>query len=673
MTKYNVIFTPTGISGVVEAGSSLLSASRQLGVDLASVCGGNGQCTRCIIQLGRGEFTKHQIHSQENHLSAITSSEKQKLTDSDLKKGYRLACQAKILGDVVIDIPEQSQTHQQVIRKAVREITIESKPAVELLQVDVEEAKMHIPSADMERLKESIKSKIGLQNLTIEPSVLVQLQTTLRKGKWSVTVAIYEQNKIIAIWPGHQEQAYGLAVDIGSTTIAGHLCELKSAEVLATHGLMNPQIRFGDDVMSRVSYAMMNQGGDKEMTDAVQRSICDLTNELIKKTNIERHQILDAVFVGNPIMHHLFLGLNPVELGGAPFALSIQSSLTLPASQLNLNLASGAQVYVLPCIAGHVGADAAAVALAEAPYNSDEISLIIDVGTNAEIILGNKEKLYAASSPTGPAFEGAQIQSGQRAAPGAIERVRIDPKTLEPRFKVIGCDLWSDEAGFHDATHASGITGICGSGIIEAIATLFLAGVILSDGIIDGSKSELSSRVFKNNKTWAYQLLKHTDINIIITQNDVRAIQLAKATLYASVQLLMDKAGIASVEQIRFAGAFGAHIDPKYAMVLGMIPDCELAHVASVGNAAGTGARMALSSQSARREIEAEVLKMEKIETAIEPNFQEYFINAMAIPHKTDSFPKLSQIVDIPVASISKNDSASKRRRKRKRSETSVK
>ncbi len=672
MSKVKVVFTPSGKRGEVEKGTYILTASRILGVDLASVCGGHGQCTQCKIQLGSGDFPKHQITSDASHLSNVTSAEITKLKEDEFSDGYRLGCQTKIMGDVVIDIPASSQTHSQVIRKAAADIKIDSKPAVQLINLEVEEAEMHIPSGDLERLKDSIEFETSLQNLTIEPAILPQLQKALRKGKWSVTVAIYEQSKIIAVWPQNKEQqitAYGIAVDIGSTTIAGHLCELETGKVLATHGLMNPQIRFGEDVMSRVSYAMMNDDGDKEMTDAVRNSICDLTDALIKEArieneNVERDQLLDAVFVGNPIMHHLFLGIDPVELGGAPFALAIQSSLTLPANSLNLNLAAGAQVYIPPCIAGHVGADAAAVALAESPYNNDKITLIIDVGTNAEIILGNKKKLVAASSPTGPAFEGAQIESGQRAAPGAIERVRIDPETLEPRFKIIGSDLWSNEEGFDNEVAETGITGICGSGIIEAIATMFLAGIIHSDGKLNGSKSEVSNRVFKNGKTWAYQLFKNADMNIIITQNDVRAIQLAKATLYASVRLLMDKINVEKIENIRFAGAFGAHIDPKYAMVLGMIPDCPLEQVKTVGNAAGTGARMALSSQAARREIEEEVLKLEKIETAIEPSFQEYFINAMAIPHKVDTFANLSQVIELPA---SEGDSANSPRVTRRR------
>ena len=685
MNTFKIVFTPSGIRGDIEAGTSILSAAREFGADLSSLCGGNGLCTRCKVKLSTGSFPKHQITSETESLTPITSAEKEQIPASALKDGYRLGCCAKIQGDVVVDVPAESQTHKQVIRKAATMLNIEAKPAVKLITIEVEEPQLHSPTGDLERLKDSIEFESGLNNLDIETVLLRQLQPALRKGKWKVTVAIYNNKKIIGIWPLKQKHSYGLAVDLGSTTIAGHLCKLETGQVLASHGIMNPQIRFGEDLMSRVSYSMMNPGGDLKMTKAVRDGINFLIDQLLLEANqntkdsieIDRSLLLDAVFVGNPVMHHILLGIDPVELGGAPFALATQSSMTIAAKDLDLNLSQGAQVYLPPCIAGHVGADAAAVVLSEAPYKSEVLTLIIDVGTNAEIILGNQKKLVAASSPTGPAFEGAQIHNGQRAAPGAIERVRIDAETLEPRYKVIGVDLWSDEDGFDDAIGETGVTGICGSGIIEAIATLFLAGVVTTDGVINGNKSKTSSRVVQDGKTWAYKLVgskseddsdHRSETGVLITQNDIRAIQLAKGTLYASVQLLMDKLRIKKIEQIRFAGAFGAHIDPKYAMLLGMIPDCPLDQVHSVGNAAGTGARIALTSVAGRDEIESEVLKMEKIETAIEPSFQEYFINAMAIPHKVDSFENLSQVVSLPVAEASDSVDPSRARRRRRSS-----
>lgn len=397
--------------------------------------------------------------------------------------------------------------------------------------------------------------------------------------------------------------------------------------------------------MSRVSYVMMNPGGEVELTKVVREAVNHLASQVAQEAGIAVEDIVDLVFVGNPIMHHLMLGIDPTELGGAPFALAIDTAVNVHASELGITLHPDARAYGLPCIAGHVGADTAAVILSEGPHQQDEMTLIVDVGTNAEIVLGNRHRLLAASSPTGPAFEGAQIACGQRAAPGAIERVRIDPDTLEPKFKVIGVDLWSNEEGFQSETLSSGVTGICGSGIIEVLAEMVLTGLIKTDGTIDGAMAARTDRIESDGRTFSYRLSPE----VVVTQTDVRAIQLAKAALYAGAALLMDKLGVETVDRIILAGAFGSHIDTKYAMVLGMIPDCRLDKVWSVGNAAGTGARMALLNAEARREIERVVRRVEKVETAVEPRFQEHFVNAMALPHATAPFPNLSAEVTLPI------------------------
>ncbi|MGH8266148.1 MAG: ASKHA domain-containing protein, partial [Steroidobacteraceae bacterium] len=483
--------------------------------------------------------------------------------------------------------------------------------------------------------------------LRCDHAVLRELQAALRTGEWRVTVAVHAGSQLIGVWPGFHDQIYGLAVDVGSTTIAAHLCNLESGEVVASSGSMNPQIRFGEDLMSRVSYSMMNAGGAQQLTEAVRGAVNALAEEVARAASISVSDILELTLVGNPIMHHLLLGIDPVELGGAPFALATDSALGLRAAELGLTLHPGARVYTLPCIAGHVGADAAGMILAERPDLSDKLTLLVDVGTNAEIVLGNRQRLLACSSPTGPAFEGAQISCGQRAAPGAIERVRIDPATLEARFKVIGSDLWSDEPGFTEAVAGTGVTGICGSGIIEVIAEMYLAGIISQDGVVDGELSRRSDRIVPTGRTFAYTLHRGT-VPLQITQNDVRAIQLAKAALRAGVQLLMDRLSVDHVERIRLAGAFGNHIDVKYAMILGMIPDCDLAQVSSAGNAAGTGARIALIDQSSRKVIEDLVHRVEKIETAIEPKFQAHFVAAMGIPHSSEAYPELRKVVQLP-------------------------
>ena len=469
--------------------------------------------------------------------------------------------------------------------------------------------------------------------------------------------------EIVAIPPGFADRLFGVAIDIGSTTIAAHLCDLESGEVLASVGSMNPQIRFGEDLMSRVSYVMMNPGGDAELTSSVREAVDRLVGEAAELAKVARGEICEVTVVGNPIMHHLFLGLDPTELGGAPFALALDGGYEARASELGLTIAPGGFVYALPCIAGHVGADTAGVALAEGPYLRDELTLIADVGTNAEILFGDRNGLLAASSPTGPAFEGAQISCGQRAAPGAIERVRIDRETLEPRFKVIGCDLWSDEPGFAEATASLGVTGVCGSGIIEIVAEMVLSGIIGSDGLFDGSLAEKTTRIEPVGRSFAY-VLHEGEPRLLIYQTDVRAIQLAKAALYAGAKLLIEKRGAGPPQRVTLVGAFGSQIDPVYAMALGLIPDCDLTHVAAGGNAAGTGARIALLNLAAREEIEGVVRRIAKIETAIEPNFQAEFVAAMALPHASDAFDNLAKAIKLPVRKAAPSGRSGRSRRR---------
>jgi uncharacterized 2Fe-2S/4Fe-4S cluster protein (DUF4445 family) len=669
-----IVFTPSGKRGRFPIGTPVLQAARSLGVDIDSVCGGRAICGRCQVTLSEGEFAKHNIVSSADHLNGFTATEHRYAAKRDLKAGRRLSCQTRLLGDVVIDVPAESQVHKQVVRKRADARVIEIDPIVRLYYLVVDEPDMHQPSSDLERVYRALESQWQVADATCDLSIIQRLQKLLRKGEWRITVAVHHRMPggrpaIIAMWAGFHDKLLGLAIDVGSTTIAAHLCDLMSGEVKASAGLMNPQIRFGEDLMSRVSYVMMNPGGDVEMTAAVRAALNDLAAQVTAEAGESLDDVVDVVLVGNPVMHHLLLGIDPVELGGAPFALATGLALTRPARELDLALNSGAQVYVLPCIAGHVGADAAGVVLSESPHLSDDIMLAVDVGTNAEIVLGSKKRLLACSSPTGPAFEGAQISCGQRAAPGAIERVRIDPETLEPRFKVIGCDKWSDEPGFDEETAATGVTGICGSGIIEVIAEMYLAGIINQDGQVDGSLAERSARIRPQGRTFAY-VLRDGEPLLSITQNDVRAIQLAKAALYAGTRLLMDRLGIEAVDRIRLAGAFGSHIDVKYAMVLGLIPDCPLERVQSAGNAAGTGARIALLNSAGRDEIEAVVRRIEKIETAVEPRFQEHFVDAMAIPHKTAAFTNLEKVLKLPpvkVVQTADSDGNERRRRRRER------
>jgi len=677
MTDPLVVFMPSGKRGYFPVGTPVLTAARQLGVDLDSVCGGRGICSRCQIAPAFGEFAKHGVVSRPDAVSSWNAVEERYRQKRGLAEGRRLGCQASVQGDLVIDVPPESQVHRQVVRKAATERAIAMDPATRLMLVDVAEPDMHDPSGDLQRLRTALCETWGMANVACPLPVLARLQGVLRKGAWQVTVALHQPGEggpatILDLWPGFYEgPLHGLAIDLGSTTVAAHLCDLSTGAVRASAGVMNPQIRFGEDLMSRVSYAMMNAGGAREMTAAVQTALDALAAEVIAEAGIDARSVIETVVVCNPVMHHLLLGIDPLELGQAPFALATSEALALRASEVGLSACNpNARLHLLPCIAGHVGADAAAVALSEAPDKADALTLIVDVGTNAEILLGDRSRVLACSSPTGPAFEGAQISSGQRAAPGAIERVEINPVTKEPRFRVIGCDLWSDDPGFAEAVGDTGVTGICGSGIIEAVAEMRMAGLVDASGLIGSAEQTGTPRCEPDGRTHAY--LIHDGAfsggpRISVTQGDIRAIQLAKSALYAGARLLMDERGVDHVERVVLAGAFGAHISPKHAMVLGMIPDAALEHVTSAGNAAGTGARMALLNRTLRAEIEETVRRITKVETAIEPRFQEHFVNANALPHAVDPFPHLAAIVTLPDVSFNTGGGGGEGGRRRRR------
>ncbi len=650
----------------------MLAAARELGVDLDSVCGGRGICSKCQVSPAFGEHPKHGITARPEALSPWNRVEARYDEKRGLEAGRRLGCQAQILSDVVLDVPPESQVHRQVVRKAADARPMAMDPATRAYLVEVPQPDMHEPAGDLQRLTRALEAQWGIAGAEAGLPLIQRLQEVLRRGDWTVTLAVRHEPgrtpRIVDVWPGFREAPlYGFAIDLGSTTIAVHLCALDDGRVIGSAGTMNPQIRFGEDLMSRVSHAMMNPGGAAEMTAVVRRALDEAAADLLAEAGLDPRDAVEAVVVGNPVMHHLFLGIDPVELGQAPFALATSDALRLGASELGLGaLGPDAQVYLLPCVAGHVGADAAAVALSERPDQSDRLTLVVDVGTNAEILLGNRKRVLACSSPTGPAFEGAQISSGQRAAPGAIERVRIDPTTREPRFRVIGCELWSDEPGFAVATGSTGITGICGSGIIEAVAEMRLAGVVDASGLIGSAEQTGTARSVPEGRTHAYVLhdARPRGPLIAVTQGDVRAIQLAKSALYAGARLLMDEMGVDEVERIVLAGAFGAHISPLHAMVLGMVPDAPIEAVSSAGNAAGTGARIALCNAGARQEIETLVRRITKVETAVEPRFQEHFVAANAIPHATAPFPHLTAAVTLPAVSFGATSGRERRRRR---------
>jgi len=659
--QVSIVFTPSGVRRQVDAGTTVLDAARAAGVDLDSTCGGRGLCGRC------------QVSAPDHSLSAAGPTELGYKGRRPLTGDMRLGCQAAVTGDVVVEIPADSQIHRPVIRKAIDLTGLGIDPLIVARFVEIPDPALGDERSESQLLISAIETEWGVKDAVVDARVLPDLHPAIVGGQRSVTAIVHADNTVVAVRPGFDDLVYGLAFDIGSTTIAGYLVDLANGDIVASTGSMNPQIRFGEDLMSRVSYVMMNPGGDIEMTAAVRSAINSMIDEIADDLGTPsselRAHIHDFVAVGNPIMHHLLLGIDPTPLGGAPFTLAVSAPVDLRADELGLDL-RWARAHVGPCIAGHVGADAAAATLDQRTHLADPPQLLVDVGTNAEIVLGTAEATFAASSPTGPAFEGAQISCGMRATSGAIERLRVDRTTLEPRFKVIGSDLWSDDPGFESSVDKLEIAGLCGSAIIEVIAEMFLAGVCTSDGVINGELAASSPRVQPDGRTFKYVIRSHNEL--AITQNDVRQIQLAGAALRAGIDLLVEHAGIPEVHDVRLAGAFGAHIDPVHALVLGLVPDCPVEGVRSVGNAAGAGAVRMLVSGSQRAEIAHTVRAIEKIETALEPRFQELFVDAMAFPHKTAATTHLARIVDLPEpSSASRRPRGRRRRRSDPASETS--
>jgi uncharacterized 2Fe-2S/4Fe-4S cluster protein (DUF4445 family) len=647
MKKHKVIFQPSGRRGKVAEGKTLLEAAQSLGVDIEGLCGNKKVCGKCKVRIEEGYFEKDNIESGMSHLSPLIDDEKKHIKPED-GPGIRLACTAEILGDVKVFVPERSRAGKQVVRKAAKELSIALDPAIRKYNIDLVAPKLHdMTTGDNERVLKFLEEDYGLKELVFDFTVLKDLQDILRKGDWKATVTIWMDREIIKVEPGFEDACYGLAVDIGTTTCVGYLTDLNTGKVVNTESIMNPQVPYGEDVMSRITYAMTNDEG----LETMHRAIIDGLNEIIEKvvTGINEDVpdpgfvIDDLTIVFNTAMHHIFLDLNPVYIGRSPFIPAVQNSMDIKARDIGLKINQAAYIHVLPIEAGFVGADNVGVLIAEEQYNQNEMVLVIDIGTNGELLLGNRDKVCSTSCATGPAFEGAQIKFGMRAAPGAIEIVRIDPDTKEPKYKVIGKTAW------HTDLEKVDTKGICGSGIIEVVAEMFKAGIIDKSGRF--VKESNSSRVRKgadDKPEYVLAWAKETSINvdITITQGDVRALQLAKGALYAGAKLMMKRLGISTLDRVVLAGAFGSHISREASLTLGMFPDCNVKNIYAVGNAAGDGARMALLNREKRIEANKRARWVEFIEIATDPTFEKEFMQAMHIPHMKDKFPNLKELLN---------------------------
>ncbi|HEY3426162.1 MAG TPA: ASKHA domain-containing protein [Negativicutes bacterium] len=632
--QYNLVFQPSGRRGVVYGKKTLLAASRELGVDIEAPCGGTEICGKCKIKIEAGV-----------NVSPVTEKEKKMLNPEELAEHYRLACCATIQGDLSVFVPEQSRGAKQVILEDGRERAFAVNPAIKKYYVELNKPTLEDYRDDFTRIKDALKSRFIQfdKEIGIDYGILLTLPAILRKNGWKVTVTLWNDQEIIAVEPGEQDKAYGIAVDIGTTTLAAYLCELTTGRVLKQNSLMNSQVRYGDDVISRISYCMLNSDGLAKLHQLIIDDLNILITRMTEAAGITPADVLDMVLVFNTAMHHITLNIDPQYMGSAPFTAAIRKPVNIKAKELGLKIAQSGYLHCLPIEAGFVGADNVAVLIAEEPYKQNKMILLIDIGTNGEINFGNNAGMFSASCATGPALEGAQIKHGMRAAPGAIERVKINPGTLEPEIKVIG------EVSTGNAAPENLAKGICGSGIIDAVAELFKAGLIDSEGRFN--KIFECPRIRKDAAgrmeyvlAWSGETAIGQDITI--TQKDVRAVQMAKAALYAGAKILMGKKGVNKVDTVILAGAFGSYIDRENALVIGLFPDCDLENVIAVGNAAGQGAKLALMDSNKRLEAEEVAGFMQFVETAAEEDFQTHFYDAMYFPHARDSFSHIQHILD---------------------------
>ena len=662
MTKHTIILQPSGSRGQVDEGTSVRTAARELGVEIESICAENATCGKCMVLIEEGRFEKYNIDSQQANLSPVGVEERAYLERRPKllkQKGWeigqvRLSCQSKILGDVLINVPEESRGNKQIVRKSASNRPIEIKPAIRKYLVTMTPPNLERPIADWERLAKGLETSIQLvhgvdakvprwYDMNIDYQCLRTLSKTLRDAKWSVTVSVWNDKEVIAVQGGYHEESYGAAVDIGSTTVALYLCNLRTGELLAAESEMNPQIVYGEDVMSRIQYAIEHPDGLEKLHKAIISTLNKLLSKAAHEAKIKLNEILEMVLVGNSTMHHVLLNLHPKDLGLAPFVPTIHKSVDIKARELGLQINPSGNIHVLPTIASFVGADTSAMILAEEPHKQDENWLLIDVGTNAELVLGNRKRLVCTSTPTGPALEGAHVEYGMRAAPGAMERVHIDETTLEPKYKVIGIEGWNTD----HAEFKGHVKGICGSAIIDGVAELFRAGIVDSRGKF---KKDLETRRVREGESgWEYVIAwtEETSIgrDIPITQQDVRQIQLAKAALFTAARTLLKRSNLQNPDKVILAGGFGSFIDKEKAMLIGLIPDCELDNVYAVGNAAGDGARIALLNIEKRNEIDAVTRNVERFELPTDPDFQNQFMLATSFPHMSEPFEHIAHLI----------------------------
>jgi uncharacterized 2Fe-2S/4Fe-4S cluster protein (DUF4445 family) len=599
VSSYTVVFEPIGRKGECQEGESILACARRLGIDISSVCGGRGTCNTCRIQVTSGTLTEP------------TPSEVEAFSPEELSDGWRLACQAIPTSNCQVVIPLESMSASQRILLEGLEVTVPPEPAVKAYHLQLTPPSLSDPQADADRLLKALDERYQLTCRNIDINVLRSLSPQLRAWNWECQASI-RNNELVALgpWPTRQ---LGLAVDLGTTTIAGYLVDLSNGQTLASQGGMNPQIPYGEDIISRIDYATKSVDGRSQLQKPVVEKLNELAIGLCSKAEANVETIIEAVVVGNTAMHHLLLGLPVRQLALTPFTAAINQALDIKARDLGLHIAPGAYIHLLPNIAGFVGADHVADLLVTGASQARGLTISLDIGTNTEISLINGEEITSTSCASGPAFEGGHIKNGMRAGSGAIERLRI-----------------TKDAILYQTIDKAPPVGICGSGVLDALAQLYLAGVIDAGGRF----TEKHPRVRTTDDQLEFVIVdrkeKDRDSSIVIAQKDVRELQLAKAAIRAGIQLLLEVNGFTEedIRQVVVAGAFGSYIDLSSAVTVGLLPALPLNYFRQVGNAAGMGAKMSLISLAKREEAKAIASRARYVELANTPEFRQTFIEA---------------------------------------------
>jgi uncharacterized 2Fe-2S/4Fe-4S cluster protein (DUF4445 family) len=599
-----------------------------VGVDIDAPCGGRETCGKCRVIIRQGA----------DCLSSVKDSERRFLSDAEIDAGYRLGCCLSVLqGDrVVLEIPEESQLGIQRLLVGGLEPEVALSPAVSKACVQLPMPGPHDIRADTERFLQAASEQLGMKLELMDYDALKTLPTVLREGKWKATVILHH-GEIVATEPGEKlGRLYGFAVDIGTTKLAGYVVDLGTGRTVSTQSALNPQLKHGGDVLTRITFAMQSSQNLAELHQMLIAAINRMIFEVCKKLGLNEHEIYDVVVVGNTAMHHFFFNISPTSVGLAPYPAVVGRPLNIKARDLGLKVNAGAHVHSPPNIAGFVGADAVADILATEMYKAEELTLLIDVGTNVEIVLGNRNGLEACSTPAGPALEGSEIAFGMRAVAGAIESVWIDPRDMSIGYRTVGKGTLPK--------------GICGSGIIDAIAEMFKAGIITPSGQIKKDMDTDRVRVRNGLGEFVLAQRKQTAIgkDIVVTQNDVRKIQLAKAAVFTGVLMSMRHLGIklTDIKKAYVAGAFGTYLNPQSARNVGMYHDIPLHKIKFVGNAAGAGARALLKSAPLREVARDLAKKFVYFPIGDEQDFQTEFMNALYIPHKDlELFPSVKRLL----------------------------